>query len=380
MIYRDFQGEKISALGFGTMRLPVKNGNNAEPDEEQLARMVRYAIDNGVNYFDTAWGYHEGKSETAVGRVLSAYPRNTFYLASKFPGYDISNFGKHEEIFYSQLKKCQVEYFDFYLLHNICEANIEQYMENSTELIDFFVRQKKEGKIRHLGFSAHGTCETIEMFMEKYGKYMEFCQLQINYIDITFQHGAEKLEQMKQYNLPVIIMEPVRGGKLAKLSEKDEQTLRTVRPDDSTASWAFRYVLSLDNVFTVLSGMSDMNQVKDNVMTFLDETYMAEHEKDLLHEIAEKMIEKSGVPCTSCRYCIRYCSRHLDIPNLLELYNEFSFSNGGFLAPMRIGAMKKEERPESCIGCRQCEKVCPQQIVISEIMSKFSEGLKNSEF
>lgn len=216
MIYRDFQGLKLSALGFGTMRLPTIGGVYSKIDEKAAAEMFDYAIQHGVNYFDTAWGYHDGESENTDGKILSKYPRESFYLASKFPGYDLSNFGRVEEIFEKQLKKCRVDYFDFYLFHNVCEMNIDAYLnEEKYGTYSYLMEQKRNGRIRHLGFSAHGSLAVIERFLEKYGKDMEFCQLQINYLDWEFQNAKGKVELLKKYNIPVWVMEPVRGGKLA---------------------------------------------------------------------------------------------------------------------------------------------------------------------
>ena len=223
MIYRDFQGLKLSALGFGTMRLPTLGGEYSKIDEKAAAEMFDYAISNGVNYFDTAWGYHDGESENADGRILSNYPRDSFYLASKFPGYDLSNFGKAEEIFEKQLQKCRVDHFDFYLFHNVCEMNIDAYLDDEKYgTYSYLIEQKRKGRIRHLGFSAHGSYAVIERFLKKYGKDLEFCQLQINYFDWEFQNAKGKVELLRKYGIPVWVMEPVRGGRLANLSAEDE--------------------------------------------------------------------------------------------------------------------------------------------------------------
>ena len=219
MIYKDFQDLKLSALGLGAMRLPVTDGKDGQIDETATAEMVKYAMDNGINYYDTAWGYHEGQSELVMGRVLSKYPRDSFYLASKFPGYDLENMPKVKEIFEKQLEKCQVEYFDFYLFHNVCEMNIDAYLDPQYGIYDYLMEQKKNGRIRHLGFSAHAECDVMKRFLEAYGEHMEFCQLQINYIDWNFQKAKDKVELLKEWNIPVWVMEPVRGGKLASLVE-----------------------------------------------------------------------------------------------------------------------------------------------------------------
>ena len=380
MIYRDFQGERLSALGFGTMRLPVLGEEYSKVDERAAAEMFDYAISHGVNYFDTAWGYHDGQSEPAVGKLLSAYPRETFNLASKFPGYDLSNMGKAEEIFEAQLKKCRVGYFDFYLFHNVCEMNIDAYLnEEKYGTYSYLMKQKAAGRIRHLGFSAHGSCDVIERFLDKYGKDMEFCQLQINYVDWEFQNAKRKVELLSSRGIPVWVMEPVRGGKLASLSPENEAALRARRPDESIAAWAFRFALSVPEVKVILSGMSDFAQVKDNIATFSEDKPLSAEERAALLAIGEGMYKRSALPCTGCRYCTSHCPKQLDIPELIKLYNEHRFTGGGFIAPMALSALPKEKWPSACIGCRSCEKVCPQQIRIPDMMTDFMNRLADEK-
>lgn len=376
MIYRDFKGLKLSALGFGTMRLPVKEGDDSRIDEKQAAEMFDYALGHGVNYFDTAWGYHSGQSEVVTGKILSAYPRERFFLASKFPGYDLSNMGKTEEIFEKQLEKCRVDHFDFYLVHNVCELNIDAYLDEGYGTMDYLRRQKADGRIRHLGFSAHGAMPVLKRFLEKYGADMEFCQLQINWLDWKFQSADQKAELVRSYGLPLWVMEPLRGGKLAALPEADMEKLKKFRPDESAAGWAFRFLQSLPEVTVTLSGMSDFEQVRQNIRTFETDRPLNEAEKAALAAIAERMTGETSLPCTACRYCTSHCPRHLDIPELIKLYNEHRFTGGGFIAPMVMGALPEDKRPSACIGCRSCEKVCPQQIRISEMMKDFTQRLK----
>ena len=244
MIYKDFQDLKLSQLGMGCMRLPVVGGDDAAVDQTAVEEMVALAMEKGVNYYDTAWGYHAGHSETAIGRALAAYPRDSFRLADKFPGYDLSNMGKAAEIFEAQLQKCQVEYFDFYLFHNVCEMNIDAYLDPRYGILDYLLEQKKNGRIRHLGFSCHGAMPVLRRFLEAYGEHMEFCQLQLNYIDWIFQGGKEKVELLEQYHIPVWVMEPLRGGRLARLSEKEAAALSCTyaHPYTDVPAWADRYV------------------------------------------------------------------------------------------------------------------------------------------
>ena len=375
MIYRDFQGLKLSALGMGAMRLPVIDGDDSRIDEAAAKEMVGWAMEHGINYYDTAWGYHDGKSETVMGNLLAEYPRESFYLATKFPGYDLSNMDKVEEIFEEQLKKCKVEYFDFYLFHNVCEMNIDAYLDRSHGIYEYLMKQKEAGRIRHLGFSAHGSREVIERFLEAYGKDMEFCQLQINYLDWNFQDAKGKVELLKQHNIPVWVMEPLRGGRLASLAETEEAKLKTLRPDETVPAWAFRFLQSIPEVTMILSGMSNLEQLKQNIRTFEKDSPLNDQEMETLLTIADGMVKKKSLPCTACHYCVSHCPQELNIPELLSLYNEHCFTERGFIAPMALAAYPQEKLPSACIGCRSCEAVCPQQIKISEAMSDFAEKL-----
>ena len=343
MIYKNFQDLQLSALGLGAMRLPVIDGNDAQIDEAAAARMVDLAMEQGVNYYDTAWGYHGGNSELVLGRALKRHPRDRFYLADKFPGYDLSNMGKVEEIFEEQLRKCQVDYFDFYLFHNVCEMNIDAYLDPKYGIFDYLMKQKENGRIRHLGFSAHGSLEVMKRFLDAYGKHMEFCQIQLNYLDWTFQNARGKVELLNQWNIPVWVMEPLRG------------------------------LQSVSGVTMILSGMSSEEQMRDNLHTFETDRPLAPQELEALRELTEEMLQV--VPCTACHYCVSHCPQGLDIPRLLELYNEHHFTGGGFIAPMVLMSVPQEKHPSACVGCRSCEAVCPQQIKISEALADFAQKL-----
>ena len=375
MIYKDFGDLKLSAIGMGSMRLPVLDGDDSRIDEGAVEEMVAYAMGQGINYYDTAWGYHSGNSELVMGKALSKYPRESFYLATKFPGYDLSNMPKVEEIFEKQLEKCRVAYFDFYLFHNVCEMNIDAYLDESYGIHEYLVKQKADGRIRHLGFSAHGNLDVMKRFLKAYGKDMEFCQIQLNYLDWTFQDAKAKVELLREYHIPVWVMEPLRGGKLAKLSEKDTEILHGLRPEEGIPAWAFRFLQSIPEVTVTLSGMSDMGQLKENIKTFEEDLPLSQKEMDALLAVAADMLG-GRLPCTSCHYCTSHCPQGLDIPFLLELYNEHVFTGGGFIAPMALRTVPEEKQPGACVGCRSCEAVCPQQIKISEAMADFAEKLK----
>ncbi len=379
MVYRDFQDMKLSALGMGTLRLPICGNEHNKVDRAVLRKMVAYAMEKGINYYDTAWGYHGGDAETAMGEVLKDYPRESFYLATKFPGFDASNMGKAEEIFETQLKKCQVDYFDFYLFHNVCEQNIDIYLDPQYGVMEYLLEQKKQDRIRHLGFSTHGTVETTKRFLDAYGKHMEFCQIQLNWLDWKMQNAKGKVELLQEYGLPIWVMEPVRGGKLAAIAPEYEAQLKAVRPDASVVEWAFRFLQSLPTVVVTLSGMSDETQLKENIGTFETEKPLSETEMQALFQVADAMTAKTSLPCTACRYCTSKCPMELDIPNIIELYNEYVYFGGGYLPPMMIGALPEEKRPSACLGCRACEAVCPQNIKISEMMTDFTERLKEDK-
>ena len=376
MIYKDFQDVKLSALGMGCMRLPVIDGDDAKIDEEKTKEMVAYAMEHGVNYYDTAWGYHNGNSELVMGRALAQYPRESFYLADKFPGYDLSNMNKVEEIFEEQLKKCRTDYFDFYLFHNVCELNIDDYLDESHGIHAYLMEQKKNGRIRHLGFSGHGSYDVLKRFLEAYGKDMEFCQIQLNFLDWSFQDAKGKLELLKEYGIPVWVMEPLRGGSLAKLDSGAEEKLKALRPDEGIPAWAFRFLQTIPEVKVTLSGMSNEEQLKENIATFEEDRPLNREEMDTLLGIADEMVKKNVLPCTACHYCVSHCPQGLDIPWLLELYNEHCFTKGGFIAPMALSSLPEDKKPSACVGCRSCESVCPQQIRISEAMADFTEKMK----
>ncbi|HIR26392.1 MAG TPA: aldo/keto reductase [Candidatus Choladousia intestinigallinarum] len=375
MIYRTYQDLQLSALGFGAMRLPVMDGDDSRIDEKAAMEMVDYAMSHGINYYDTAWGYHNGTSELVLGKALKKHSRETFYLADKFPGYDLGNMDKVQEIFEKQLEKCGVEYFDFYLFHNVCEMNIDAYLNPTYGIYDYLLAQKKAGRIRHLGFSAHGSYDVMKRFLEAYGKDMEFCQIQLNYLDWDFQGAKAKVQLLEEYGIPVWVMEPLRGGRLASLEEKYEEKLKALRPQESIPAWAFRFLQSLPSVKVVLSGMSTMEQLKENIATFEEDKPLSSQEEKELLGMADEMVKKIALPCTACHYCVSHCPQELDIPSLLALYNEHCFSDGGFIAPMVVSTIPEEKRPSSCVGCRSCEAVCPQQIKISEAMADFAQRL-----
>lgn len=371
MIYNDFQGKSLSRLGFGMMRLPLKEDKSV--DEEAVFAMVDYALAHGVNYFDTAYPYHDGLSEIAAGKALARYPRDSYYLADKYPGHQIADSYDPAEIFEEQLQKCGVDYFDFYLLHNVNENSLGVYLDPKWGIVDYFVEQRKKGRIKHLGFSCHIQPESLKTFLDRCGSEMEFCQIQMNYLDWTLQSAKEKYEMLTAAGIPVWVMEPVRGGKLANLPAAAEAKLRTLRPDESVAAWSLRFLQALPNVKMVLSGMSNMAQMVDNVHTYEAEKPLSEREYAALMEVAEEL--KGAVPCTACRYCCAGCPVGLDIPTLIQFYNNARLgANLGLAA--QISGFSRDKLPGACVGCGQCAHACPQKIDVPQVMTDFAELMK----
>lgn len=367
MLTNQFQDLTLSRLGFGAMRLPLREDKSV--DEVQVDGMVDYAIAHGVNYFDTAWPYHGGLSEVIMGRSLNRYPREQWYLADKYPGHQIADSYDPAGIFQRQLKKCGVDYFDFYLLHNVCENSIQVYEDPRWGILPYFLEQKKQGRIKHLGFSCHGRLDTLRRFLDETGDAMEFCQVQFNYLDWTLQQGKEKYELLTSRNIPLWVMEPVRGGKLASLSPEHTKALRALRPDESPAAWCFRFVQDLPNVKMILSGMSSMEQMVENVATFAAERPLSEAERNALLNVAEGM--KNSIPCTACRYCVDSCPMGLDIPMLIATCNEMRVQPGMNLM-MRLEALPEDKKPSVCLSCGACARMCPQAIDIPAAMGELS--------
>lgn len=380
MNYKDFKGEKLSSLGFGCMRLPLLPGEEGKRDGKvdiaQTEAMFDYAFKNGVNYFDTAWMYHGNQSEIIVGEILKNYSRDSFNLATKFPGFDKELASHPDEVFEKQLEKCQVDYFDFYLFHNVSDMTFKYYGDRTLGIYDYLMEQKKNGRIRHLGFSCHASLDLMKQFWDMYGEGLEFCQIQLNYLDWTYQQAKEKVELIDSWGIPVWVMEPVRGGKLAELPADMVAKLRAVRPDESIPGWAFRFIQSIPQITMTLSGMSNMEQVKENIATFSEGEPLNESEREVLLTAVQEMLAMYTVPCTACRYCTSHCPMELDIPELLKIYNGCMVSGKGtFQKTMETHRISDSQQPSNCIGCGGCASVCPQQIQIPDIMRAFADGL-----
>lgn len=396
MLKNDFLGEEVARLGFGAMRLPVINGNTEAIDREQLDKMVDVAIAAGVNYFDTAYPYHGGMSEIALSKSLSRYSRDSYLLATKYPGHQIADTYDPTPIFEEQLKKCNIEHFDFYLLHNIYEASIDVYTDEHWGIADYFVEQKKNGRIHHLGFSCHGRTETLAAYLDygarKYAELkardpeaaamfsgnniMEFCQIQMNYLDWTLQDAASKTALLEDAGIPIIVMEPLRGGKLANLSNEQMKILDDACDADtklSAADWSFRWLQNIQSVKVILSGMSSVGQVEENCRIFQEQHPLTQAQEGALREMAESL--KSGVPCTACRYCIDSCPQKIDISMMLSTFNDMQF-DASFTVSMQMDAVPQGQRAADCIACGACTRMCPQGIDIPDTLAKLAATLE----
>ena len=371
MIFSEFKGKQLSLLGFGAMRLPTLADGSV--DEAQVEKMVANAFARGVNYFDTAWPYHNGESEYVMGRVLSKYPRDSFYLADKFPGHQYSDRYDPAAIFERQLEKCGVEYFDFYLLHNVYERSMSVYLDPQWGILDYFREQKRLGRIKHLGFSTHANVEGLKEFLDIAGDDMEFCQIQLNYLDWTLQNARAKYDLLTRRGIPVWVMEPVRGGKLVSVSPASTEKLRAARPDETTVAWCFRFLQGLPNVKMILSGMSNEQQMADNLATFEESRPLSPAEGELILKVAEEL--KGSVPCTACRYCVAGCPMGLDIPFLLSVYNDLRYAPV-INTTLRIEALPESKKPDVCVGCGKCAQICPQKIDIPGAMQDFCDMLE----
>lgn len=356
--------QEVSLLGFGCMRFPLLENDDTKIDYDLSLEMIDYAYKNGVNYFDTAYGYHGGESEKFVGVALKRYPRESFFLASKMPPWFVKEEADLEKIFNNQLERCQVDYFDFYLEHSLNDENYDKLEKFNA--YEFLTQKKKEGKIRNLGFSFHGSLECLERILSDHE--WDFVQLQYNYLDVEISNAEKEYQMIKKYNLPLIIMEPVRGGALANLCEEANTLLKEARPDESIASWAIRFAASNESILTVLSGMSTPEQVKDNINTLTDFNKLSNDELKLLKKAAEIFKDYFSVPCTKCRYCTKDCPQGIDIPEMLNIWGRYRLEKDGSGYKNRYLKIDENARADKCISCKLCESYCPQNIKISSIL------------
>lgn len=369
--YKDTDLE-VSLLGLGCMRLPLVEGSTTEIDYEKAQEIVDYAYNHGINYFDTAYPYHGGQSEKFIGQALKKYPRESFNLVSKLPVWLIKEEADLDKYFNEQLTNCQTEYFDFYLCHAIDASRFQTIKDFN--IFDFLMKKKEEGKIRHIGFSFHDQPEVLAEIADAYP--WDFAQIQLNYLDWEQYKSKEQYEILAEREIPCIIMEPVRGGTLANPCEESNKIFKNARPDMSVASWAIRYAATFPNVLTVLSGMSNMEQIKDNVNTMTNFEPLTEEDQKVVQAALEAYKKNNTIPCTGCRYCMD-CPAGVDIPEVFKIYNDFAVSKFKSTFKSNYNSLPDSAKSHNCISCGACVSQCPQGINIPEKMSEIADLIES---
>lgn len=366
MITKAFQNITLSRLGMGNMRLPMQRpGDPKSPIDWPAAHeILDYAMANGINYYDTAYVYQGGESERCVGEGMKKYPRESFYLATK---YNVGANPDYKAVFAEQLERLQTDYIDFYLIHCLLDNNVDTYLNNGC--IDYFLDLKTQGKIKYLGFSSHASPATLERFANHH--QWDFAQLQINYFDWNYSTTKEEYRILDERNIPIMVMEPIRGGRLASLTPEAEALLKQAHPDWSIASWALRFVRTLPRVQVILSGMSSMDQIRNNVETFSEPAELSEQDMAVLMQACDLFHTQLQVPCTGCRYCCDDCPMQINIPEYLKIYNAMKVGKGGIA--QQLEKVETEGKFDACVGCGACTGHCPQNIDVPAIMAALKE-------
>ncbi|GFI23768.1 aldo-keto reductase YhdN [Lachnospiraceae bacterium] len=372
MEYREMEkmGIRTSLLGFGCMRFPTNTDDSI--NEEETLDMIDKAYQSGVTYFDTAYPYHGGKSEEVTGRALARYPRDSYYLATKLPIWEVKSVADAERIFQEQLKRLQKDYVDFYLMHALNAGSWKTIKE--LDLLGYCEKLRTEGKIKYLGFSFHDEYAVFEEILTAYP--WDFCQIQLNYMDKDTQATLKGVELAKKLKIPMIIMEPIKGGSLAKLPyDGIDELFKKALPEASTSSWALRYAGSFDNVKVVLSGMSTMAQVEDNLDTFAHFEPLNETEQRIIEQVADALNKRVQNGCTGCRYCMP-CPAGVDIPRCFGIWNRYHiYENVNETKWSWTHNIEAEKKASNCIKCGKCEQACPQHIAIREDLACLQEEL-----
>lgn len=358
----------ISLLGLGTMRLPRLDPEKAAIDDVRAKALLDYALDHGINYIDTAYVYHEGDAERFLGDALVGRDRASYYIADKMPIWMANEPDDIEKIFAEQLRRLRTDYIDFYLFHAQNKNNFAKCREYG--LYEFLARRKAEGKIRYLGFSFHDSPEVLEEILDAYD--WDFAQIQLNYADWEIQNAKRQYEILAKRGIPCIVMEPVRGGALADVCPSANEMFKAARPDASIASWAIRYAASKPNVMTVLSGMSNLEQLTDNLATMTDFVPLSAEEEELCARAAHEWRMKDVLPCTGCRYCMD-CPAGVDIPAMFSLYNDYAMNKNRGKYARALTDADPATRPHNCVACGQCAEHCPQHIAIPEKMAELTK-------
>lgn len=375
MQYRKFTKDNldVSLLGFGCMRFPVIDGDSSKIDEEQSTEMLHYAIDNGINYIDTAYNYHQGNSEIFVGKALKNGYREKVYLATKLPVWLVKSYEDFERLLDEQLEKLQVDYIDFYLLHSLYEKtwrNIEKL-----NVFKFIEEAKRKGKIKYIGFSFH---DELPLFKEIVDSYpWDFCQIQLNYMDRQYQAGIKGLKYAAEKGISLVIMEPIKGGKLATAPRDIEAIWDKSSIKRSPAEWALKWIYDFEDVAVVLSGMSTLEQVKQNIISTSNSApnSLTKEEHDLIDEVTSIYDERTKVGCTSCEYCIP-CPANVAIPNIFSHYNNFYVYEAEEYSMKMYEHFKKEGKDSSqCTECGACEQLCPQHLEIISLLKDADKAL-----
>ncbi|MCQ2520427.1 MAG: aldo/keto reductase [Lachnospiraceae bacterium] len=367
MIKKTYKDVQLSTLGLGNMRFHTTDSTGAHIQYDKAHEVIDLAYESGINYFDTAHVYNSGDSERCLGEAMKKYPRDSFYVATKF---NINASKDYRKTFAEQLERLQTDHIDFYLVHCITDGNVDEYLASG--LVDFLEEKRAEGKITYLGFSSHASTATLERFADSHN--FDFAQIQLNYYDWYFGNAKNEYEALVKRNIPITVMEPVRGGRLAELTPDAEAMLKEAHPEWSISSWAMRFVKSLPGIQVVLSGMNNLEQVKDNVATFSSDDVLSAEDQKILEEACRLFKKQLTIPCTACKYCVPACPMKINIPEFLRVLNDVK-ANGDWGLQGKIAAIESDGQPGDCIGCGACRVQCPQSLDIPAFMQELAEKI-----